>query len=282
MVFNSKSTSSHLSPAISPRLHPVKINRYNKHLCFKSSSFAADIIFFHDGLHRRHEGIRHHDLLEEAPQHSQKSRREVVPFGLVRGIELLGQLVVPTDGALHDRREKGDEQGVLENIRGSLGLAAIDVDDVSGGAEGIEGNAQGQKQVGNGQGAFGEQPQQVVDGGYGKARVLQHRQDAEVEDKSPDQHTVALLFSCRLVGLTGILVHVGLMGGYVVLVPLGVVLHDPRQEKGGEDGGEDEGQIPAPRRGVEHGTGHQQNAPLPLVGEKVVQKYRDPREYEKG
>ena len=80
----------------------------------------------------------------------------------------------------------------------------------------------------------------------------------------------------------GVLVHVGLVGGYVVLVGLGAALHDPRQEEGGEDGGEDEGQIPAPRRGVEQGACGEQYHPLRPLGQEVVQKHRHRRKYEEG
>ena len=223
-----------------------------------------------------------HNLLKEAPQHPQKARREVVPFGLMGGVELLGQVIVPADGALHDRREEGDEQGVLENIRGRLSLAAVHVDDVGGSAEGVEGDTQGEDEGGDGQGAFGEQSQHVVDGGHRKARVLQYRQDAEIEDQPSKEHAVALFLTGVLVGLPLLLGHVGLVGGYVVLVTSRVVLHDPRQEVGGEDGGENEGQVPAPRLGVEQAAGGQQDDPLSPFRHQVVQEYRDRREYEKG
>ena len=198
------------------------------------------------------------------------------------GVELLRKVIVSADRALHDGGEKGDEQGVLAQVGRRLGFAAVHVDDVGGGAEGVEGDTQGQDEGGDGQSALGEQSQHVIDGSDRKARVLQHRQNTEVEDKPPDQHTEALLLPLCLVGLTGILVHVGLMGGYVVLVGLGAALHDPRQEEGGEDGGEDEGQIPAPRRGVEQGACGEQYHPLRPLGQEVVQKHRHRRKYEEG
>ena len=236
----------------------------------------------HDGLDRPHEGVRHHQLLEEAPKDSQKSRREVIPCGAVGGIELGRQIVIAADRPLHDRGEEGDEQGVLAEIGRRLGLASVDVDKVGRGAEGVEGDAQGQDEGRDRQGACGEQPQDIVDNGHGKTRVFQHREDAEIEDQPRHQNAEALLLPRRLVGLAGILVHVGLVGGYVVLVGLGAALDHSRQEEGGEDGHQDEGQIPPSRRGVEEDACGEQYHPLTSLGHEVVEQYRDRREEQEG
>ena len=198
------------------------------------------------------------------------------------GIKLHGQIVIPADRPLHDRREEGDEQGVFAEVSRRLRLASVDVNEIGGGAEGVKGDAQREDERGDRQRVWGEQSQDIVDDGQSKARVFQHRQDAEVEDQPRRQDTEALLLPRRLVGLAGVLLHVGLVGGYVVLVGLGAALDDPRQEESGEDRYQYKGQIPPSRRGVEESACGEQYDPLTSLGHKVVEQYRDRREEQEG
>ena len=81
------------------------------------------------------------DLLGKAVQHPEHGNTEGAAGEEILLVELGDELVGSHDGACHQLGEKGEVEPEIQDVVNSLDFSAVDVDAVTDGLEGKEGNA---------------------------------------------------------------------------------------------------------------------------------------------
>ena len=129
------------------------------------------------------QSVRHHHLLDDAPQDALTTQQEVVPAHGGRLPQPLGGLLIATNGALHHLREEAQEQSQAEEVVVGLNLAPVHVNQVGHSLEGVEGDSDGEQEGGHRKnGGHVEEAQQGISITEEKVAVLEGEEQADVND----------------------------------------------------------------------------------------------------
>ena len=102
-------------------------------------------------------------------------------------VQLLGDGDIAHDGTGDELREHGHIAAKGDDVMLHRALPAVDVDGIGHGLEGIEGDADGQRDLGH----VNRQPQQVINGLHSKARVLKEAEQPQIDDAGGNEHSAA-------------------------------------------------------------------------------------------
>ena len=139
-------------------------------------------------------GVGNDDLLEHAPE---DEAHAVAPLLIVEGAgrgDLRQEVGGPLDGSRYELGEEGNEGCKGDGVAGGLEVAAVDVDGVGEGLEGVEGDANGQNDL-QGGGVHGDA--EAIPGGDPvldeEVGVFEVREDAEVNGERDPQPSILSL-----------------------------------------------------------------------------------------
>ena len=200
------------------------------------------------------------DFFEEAPEDEMQAGGD---FGGGDGARL-GDLGEEGVGALDG---SGDEVGEVEDAEeeveervGGVDLAAIDIDGVGEGLEGVKGDADGEDDLkGEGTDLDAEGGKEGVEVGGEEVEVFEEAEEEQVGDDGEDE--------------PGFPVFEGLTGQDLSFHAAGTVIVD----RGGEEKGEEEAPIPG---AIEEATGGEEEAVLGLMAKAEVDQQDDGQEDE--
>ena len=135
-----------------------------------------------DNIHGEGAGVCHNHLLAEAPEHLAQAIDSPIIIKGTRAKHLRQEVGGALDGSCHELREEADVGEEGRGIAGGGEAAAIDVDGIAEGLEGVEGDAHREDEVeGEGVGveATGAEQSREVRGE--EVEVFEESEDAQVE-----------------------------------------------------------------------------------------------------
>ena len=98
-------------------------------------------------VHQDGDAVRNHQLLEKAPSHQEQPVLHPSVIEPVWFPELMQEIFAALDGPCHQLGEKGQEQGIAQEIPLRRHLPPPDVHQIAYGLEGIERDAHRQQHV---------------------------------------------------------------------------------------------------------------------------------------
>ena len=243
-----------------------------EHHTYKYKSALIDIRILNNLIYRHQNTVGNNHLLKISPQDTVKS---IGYYLCVKGMFLkkrFCQVIKPADRTLDQLREKGYEQGQLKQIPLCLAGASVNVDDISHGLKGIEGNSHWQDQVYKGKfPCTVEGLQDPVDIGNDKIGIFQHCQDPQIENKT-DQKPFPL-FSLHLcfIGFLLILGDLSLICFYVGVLLRPDAFQLPAHQIGRYRSCRDKDQIRRTGDKIKYVAGDQQQRPLTFLRQHIIQ-----------
>ena len=147
-----------------------------------------------DGIGKFYQPVGDDYLLEHAPHHLFEAVGYVIVIKRFLFVELVEDVLGSFDGAGHQLRVEHDIEGVDPEVPFGGMMSAIDLDRITHGLKGVEGEADGQNDVQErqGKGRPAGLVKQVVDIVYEKIVIFEKRQDADIGDDAHDEEPFAL------------------------------------------------------------------------------------------
>ena len=243
-----------------------------EHHTYKYESPLINIRVLDDLINRHQNPVSNDHLLKISPQDTVQS----VGYHLcVKSMLLkkrLGQVIKPADGSLDKLGEEGYKEGQLKQIPLCLAGSSVNINNISHSLEGIERNPHGQDQVHKGKFICAvEGLQDPVDIGNDKIGVFQHRQYSQVKNKADQQPFPLLSLHLCLIGFLLVFGDVPFVCFYVGVLLCLNALQLPAHQIGGYRGCRDKDQIRRAGDKVKDVAGHQQQRPLALLGQHIIQ-----------
>ena len=142
--------------------------------------------------------IGNHQLFKETPGHKLHAVGRLVVVEYVLLPDLVQQVFAALDGSGHQLGEEGHEGGVNAEMSLRPNLAAVDVDHVAEGLEGVKGDSNRQHQLqrhrvhGNGDGTA-----EIADGLADEVEVFEHEENAKTTHQGGGENQAFLPGSVR-------------------------------------------------------------------------------------
>ena len=135
------------------------------------------------GVPEKADIVRYEDLFPEAHDEALHAGGEFVE-GLRPAIELVVDILVADDGSRDELGEEGHEGAEFDEVLLHAPVPPVHVDGIAHGLEGVEGNADGERQPKRGDGDAGD----AAEGLREEIEILEEEQKQQVDDRVDGQH----------------------------------------------------------------------------------------------
>ena len=194
------------------------------------------LIALKDGADEEVQPVGDHQLFHHAEQKALQAKGEVVIGEPGRLPQLPRGLLIAADGPLHDLGEEAEKQGQPQQIGVGGDLPAINVEEVGGRLQGVEGDADGHEKGRRGQlDGAAQGLEEIVDVDGKKHRIFQRHQDAHQGEEGQGHHR-----PLPGLGLPAQLAAVGFFAGGNQCVGSPLYLGQPQPKIVDQEGGQEQ------------------------------------------